>query len=199
MNRGEPAVRPSDHGRTALQPKPQVPSIVRMATAENADEQGLRLTVRGLTCRDAALIAEWRYAGPWSIYSSKPGSALLRAEDGYFAVDDADSGALIGFGCVGDEARVPGSGDEEGTVDVGVGMAPAMVGRGFGRSFAETVLRHVLTTGNAQRLRAVVRSWNERSLRLSRGSGFAEAGRHVCVQNGEPVTYVVLVRELAAR
>ena len=47
-------------------------------------------------------------------------------------------------------------------------------------------------------LRAVVQGWNERSLRLARGLGFRDAGTHQCVQDGKPVTYVLLVRPAEA-
>jgi L-amino acid N-acyltransferase YncA len=42
-------------------------------------------------------------------------------------------------------------------------------------------------------VRAVVQSWNTRSLRLLRTLGFLESGRHVCVQNSRPVEYVVVL------
>ena len=47
-------------------------------------------------------------------------------------------------------------------------------------------------------LRAVVQRWNERSLRLARGLGFRDAGTHQCVQDGNDVSYVVLVRPAEA-
>jgi len=43
-----------------------------------------------------------------------------------------------------------------------------------------------------------VQGWNERSLRLARGLGFRDAGTHQCVQDGKPVTYVLLVRPAEA-
>jgi [ribosomal protein S18]-alanine N-acetyltransferase len=165
-----------------------------MTTSDHAKKQAMRFVVRQLTSTDAELISQWQYDGPWSVYSSRPGGAPLRAGDGYFAVEQAETGALVGYGCFGAEARVPGLTEEPGIVDVDVGMAPAMVGRGFGRAFAGAVLSHILATTEARQLRAVVQSWNERSLRLTRGLGFAEVGVHTCVQGGRSVEYIVLLR-----
>jgi ribosomal-protein-alanine N-acetyltransferase len=53
------------------------------------------------------------------------------------------------------------------------------------------VLDHFRSSG-AVRLRAVVQSWNERSLRLTRSLGFAETGTHRCHQEGREVDYTVL-------
>jgi RimJ/RimL family protein N-acetyltransferase len=53
------------------------------------------------------------------------------------------------------------------------------VGGGHGAEFGAAVLAHYRATTGAARLRAVVQSWNERSLRLTRALGFAETGRHV--------------------
>ncbi len=150
------------------------------------------LTVRPLTAGDARRIAGWRYDGPWRIYDPRPETGLLSDLPGYLAVAGADGGPLVGFCCSGPEALVPGLAVEEGVLDVGVGMDPAMVGRGNGARFAAAVLDHYRTTTGARRLRAVVQSWNERSLRLTRSAGFTPAGEHVCEQNGEQVRYTVV-------
>ncbi|MFG1950958.1 hypothetical protein [Micromonospora sp. NPDC048830] len=57
------------------------------------------------------------------------------------------------------------------------------------------VLDHYRSLTGVRRLRAVVQSWNERSLRLTRSLGFVEVGKHVCEQDGVPVEYAVLVAE----
>jgi ribosomal-protein-alanine N-acetyltransferase len=144
------------------------------------------LVVRPLTAADAAEIATWRYPAPWQVYDSGP--ELLRAEDGYQAV--AGGGVLVGFCCSGGEARVPGLAEAPGILDIGVGMNPAGTGSGHGLAFGRAVLGHF----GPIPLRAVVQSWNERSLRLTRKLGFTETGRHSCRQNGLDVEYRVLVR-----
>jgi ribosomal-protein-alanine N-acetyltransferase len=45
-----------------------------------------------------------------------------------------------------------------------------------------------------RQLRALVQSWNERSVRLSRRLGFVDVGEFICVQRGRHVGYRVLVK-----
>jgi [ribosomal protein S18]-alanine N-acetyltransferase len=79
-------------------------------------------------------------------------------------------------------------------VDVGVGMRPDLVGRGLGRTFGAVVLDQIRDMCGDQPLRAVIQSWNKRSLRLSRRLGFGVAGIHRCEQDGQEVSYTILVR-----
>lgn len=148
--------------------------------------------VRPLELSDAEAIAAWRYEGPWSVYDSRPGDGLLSAADGYHAVAD-EAGSLVGFLCLGQEARVPGLAADENVVDVGVGMRPDLVGHGLGPAFGAAVLDYVRGRRGDLPLRAVVQSWNERSLRLTRRLGFRVNGTHSCIQDGREVSYTVLV------
>lgn len=157
-----------------------------------------RLLVSALVEADSQDIAGWRYSGPWQCYDLRPEDGPIEADDGYLAVVGDPGGELVGFLCTGEEARVPGIAEEPGVVDVGVGMRPELVGQGQGARFGEVVLEHPRTLG-ATRARAVVQSWNERSIRTARRMGFAANGRHSCRQDGRDVEYVVLEMELGPR
>jgi ribosomal-protein-alanine N-acetyltransferase len=150
------------------------------------------LIIRPITDADADLIAMWQYDGPWRVYDSRPDDRL-RAESGYEAVADAATGALVGFICLGPEARVPGVEATPGVVDVGAGMRPELVGTRIGSEFGGVILAHIKAVAGEARLRAVVQSWNERSLRLCAGLGFRAVGTHTCTHDGKDVTYVVLM------
>jgi RimJ/RimL family protein N-acetyltransferase len=153
------------------------------------------LIVRPLTAADAEVIATWQYDGPWRVYDSSP-EDRLRAESGYEAVADGITGELVGFICVGPEARVPGVEAEPGVVDVGAGLRPDLVGTRVGSDFGATILAHIQAAAGPARLRALVQSWNERSLRLCARLGFRAVGTHTCVQDGKDVTYTVLVTDV---
>src|SRR5919112_1793756 len=150
------------------------------------------MRVRDLTPADLEDIAGWRYDDRWAVYDS---DGPLDPGLGYWAVvDDVPSGdgtaeRLVGFGCLGEDARVPGLTEADGVLDVGVGMRPDLVGQGLGPDFATTVLDFARQRG-ATRLRAVVQDWNTRSLRLVERLGFVRTGMHPV---GD-VTFVVVER-----
>ena len=148
--------------------------------------------MRGFTDADALAVATWRYDGPWSIYNvSEPTG--LSSENGYHAIIDSPTGVLVGFLCLGTEARVPGLAKDAGIADLGVGIDPQLVGLGGGRTLISPVLEWVRSNWPNMKLRAVVQEWNERSLRLCLALGFEEVNRLQVVQKGQTVTYVVLV------
>ena len=105
-----------------------------------------------------------------------------------------NSEELIGLCCIGIEARIAGMNEDSAILDVGMGMNPQLVGRGNGAQFGETVLQYLDLHHSGVTLRAVVQSWNERSLRLTRRLGFQEAGELIAIQGGRPVTYRVVRR-----
>lgn len=146
--------------------------------------------LRPMAADDGEAVAHWRYPGPWAVYDV---TGPLDPAEGYWSVVDG-SAALAGFACFGVEARVPGLDERAGVLDVGVGMRPELTGQRRGAPFAEAVLRHARDVACARRVRAAVQEWNERSLRLLRGLGFAETGRHDVPSQSQ--RYVVLERDL---
>lgn len=151
----------------------------------------MTMRVRDLTPADLDDIAGWRYDDRWAVYDS---DGPLDPELGYWAVVEGsrENERLVGFGCLGDDARVPGLPEADGVLDVGVGMRPDLVGQGRGPEFAATVIDFAHARG-ATRLRAVVQDWNIRSLRLVERLGFVRVGTH----DVGDVTFVVVERETA--
>jgi RimJ/RimL family protein N-acetyltransferase len=142
---------------------------------------------RELTVEEAERPLGWRYPEPYATYDAQ---GPLGRDLGFFAVEDED-GDLVGFGCAGAEARVPGVEEEPGTIDVGYGMRPDLVGRGLGREFVGAVLAHVANRHPSARLRMSILRWNDRSRRVAEAHGFRTVDRA-----GE---FDVLVREAPRR
>ena len=77
----------------------------------------MTMRVRDLTQADLEDIAGWRYDDHWAVYDS---AGPLDPGLGYWAVvDDVPSGdgtveRLVGFGCLGEDARVPGLAEVDG-------------------------------------------------------------------------------------
>ena len=93
------------------------------------------MEVRPLSAADTKAIATWRYPGRYSTYDERE---LVTPQRGYWAVVHRDE--LVGRCCFGPEARVPGIDEEEGTLDVGYGMRPDLVGQGLGHAFVTAIL-----------------------------------------------------------
>jgi [ribosomal protein S18]-alanine N-acetyltransferase len=151
------------------------------------------LEVRSWTPADAQSVAGWRHPGRWSVYDQRDGDGMTAA-GGYRAVVAADDGRLIGFYCVGGEALVPGVEPDAEVVDLGVGMAPVYAGNGRGNAFLQAVLDDLGRQLRAKPVRALIQTWNGRSLSLARRFGFLEVGTHRCVQDGSEIDYTVVVR-----
>jgi hypothetical protein len=84
------------------------------------------LRFRVLTAEDAATILSWQYAPPYDFYnhagpSREAVADLLRPEYGYHAIQCAQ-GRMIGYFCVGADARVPGSKYDNSALDLGMGL-----------------------------------------------------------------------------
>ena len=141
------------------------------------------MQARELTVDEAERPLGWHYSGPYATYDA---DGPLRRELGFFAVED-DAEGLVGYGCIGAEARVPGVEKEPGTVDVGYGMRPDLTGQGRGREFVGAILAHVVAGQPDARLRMSILRWNERSRRVAEAHGFRIVG-----EAGE---FDVLVRE----
>jgi L-amino acid N-acyltransferase YncA len=157
-----------------------------------------RLAVRSWTPADDQAVAQWRYSGRWSVYDQNDGNHMAADDEteaaGYRAVVAADDGTLVGYYCVGSEALVPGIESDDALIDLGVGMAPEFVGDGRGKAFLQAVLDDVARELPAKSVRALIQSWNTRSLSLARAFGFAVAGAHRCGQGGNEVDYTIVVR-----
>jgi len=72
---------------------------------------------RELTADEAERPLGWRYPEPHATYDAE---GPLGQGLGFFAVDD-DEGNLVGFGCVGAEARVPRRSPARSTSATGCG------------------------------------------------------------------------------
>jgi ribosomal-protein-alanine N-acetyltransferase len=81
------------------------------------------VTVRALTALDAKTISGWRYQDPWSVYDLNDATALS-AGRGFHAITAGPTNTLVGFACLGPEARVEGLTEEPGVTD-GFLSAPA--------------------------------------------------------------------------
>ena len=146
------------------------------------------LSVRRLTPADAEAIATWRYPGRESTYDElEP----VTPERGYWAV--TREGELVGKCCFGAPARVPPVEEEEGTLDVGYGLRPDLIGKGLGPAFVEAILDFACREFAPRRFRVLILDWNRRSQKVAAALGFRE---HEVVRSREG-DFIVLTRPAA--
>jgi RimJ/RimL family protein N-acetyltransferase len=69
---------------------------------------------------------------------------------------------------------VAGAAGEAGTLDIGYGMRPELMGGGDGRRFVAAILEFALQREAPRRLRLFVLDWNGRSRRVAAAHGFVE-------------------------
>jgi ribosomal-protein-alanine N-acetyltransferase len=154
-----------------------------------------------LTGADAVAIAAWRYPQPFDVYDADGEEADAgypppdEAGLGYYVVRD-ESGDVAAFVCFGPEGRVPGQDDEDGTLDIGMGVRPDLLSSGLGSSLIPLVLIEAVQRCAPRRVRTAVAAFNERSLRLCARAGLVERRRFVGPR-GEP--FVELVGDLMPR
>ena len=146
------------------------------------------MEIRALTRAEMEAIAAWRYPGRYSTYDFDDASDL---EHDHWAVTDA--GALIGYCCFGEPARVPGATAEPGTLDIGYGMTPDRTGRGDGGRFVAAIVAFAAERWDHRRFRLYVLAWNERSRKVAARNGFVD-GPTIDSDEGP---FVVMSRERA--
>ncbi len=121
--------------------------------------------------------AAWRHDPPYDVYNiTQPVDEAV----GYFlrigthVIDRA--GELAAFFTFGSDARVPGGDYSVAALDVGLGVKPALTGRGLGRSFVKAVVQFAAAT-TADPLRVTIAGGNQRAQRVWLDNGFAETQR----------------------
>jgi RimJ/RimL family protein N-acetyltransferase len=137
-----------------------------------------RVRFRSLSRDDAAVIAQWRYLPPYDFYNhpcrdEEAAGELLRPEYNYNAIEDS-TGRLIGYFCLGPDARVPGWDYDNSALDLGMGLDPALIGQGLGTTCLRAILVDLRTQKTKQAIRATVAEWNQRAFRLCHRAGFVE-------------------------
>jgi [ribosomal protein S18]-alanine N-acetyltransferase len=155
-------------------------------------------TFSPMTQANASEIAAWHYPGPYAVYDMTPPGAepdlseLLDARSPHFAVSD-ERDKLIGFGAFGTAAEVAGDrpgpalySPGERTLAVGLGLRPALTGRGLGLPFVLAGLDFARQRFQPEAFRMWVLAWNERAIRVYERAGFQRLGvRHIRNPVGE--------------
>jgi [ribosomal protein S18]-alanine N-acetyltransferase len=137
---------------------------------------GDRLEFQPLDEPTAQNIISWEHPPPYDLYNliEENLPILLNPDNRYYAVRTG-SGELIGYCCLGDDARVPGGSYrvfEPGVLDIGVGLRPDWTGKRFGETFIQSILQFSDQEFQPAVFRVSIADFNLRSRRAFEKVGF---------------------------
>ncbi|NLT40329.1 MAG: GNAT family N-acetyltransferase [Clostridiales bacterium] len=123
----------------------------------------------------ALIISGWKYEGNYAVYSfERNEDTLLELLSGnYYACLKGIK--LIGYYCFGSSARIPTLQKwvyDSDALDIGLGMAPSLCGRGLGYDFLRKGMEFAAHNFKPARLRLTVAEFNERAARVYERAGF---------------------------
>jgi len=147
--------------------------------------------IRPMSADDAQAVAAWRYDGAYAFYdwdrdADDLAELLDPSEWGrrYFAADDAD-GELAGFFVVKHAG---------GVAEIGLGLRPALTGRGLGGAFLDAGLRFAAERFGTRNFALAVAAFNQRAITVYERAGFREVRRYEHATNGGVHEFVWMTR-----
>ena len=156
--------------------------------------ESLPITLVPMNDECAQVIAKWHYEDPYSFYDPENDpedlAELLDAtarEGVYYSALD-ERGELVGFFCFDID-------DNDGTVEIGLGMRPDLTGKGNGLGFLLAGLRFAEATFSRHTYRLNVAAFNERAMRVYEKAGFRRTGNFMRRTNGGEFPFVEMTRE----
>ncbi|WP_247901506.1 GNAT family N-acetyltransferase [Paenibacillus pabuli] len=145
---------------------------------------------------DAETIVTWTYENEYAMYSFSESNEdiheLMNGE--YFSVLD-ERERLVGFICCGESARVPGGitiglYQEEGYLDIGLGLDPDLTGQKIGSVFLKQSLVFLQNQFKSSQFRLVVATFNERAIKVYERTGFQKDKAFYSKVNNEDMLFI---------
>ncbi len=148
----------------------------------------------------AHAVVAWRYEVPYDFYDVANDPEGLEEllgpperREGYYAVLSDDE--LVGFFCYGPGGRLQGFDyPDDGSVDVGLGLKPDLIGRGRGLGFVRAGLEFGRRSFSPAGFRLFVATFNERAIRVYEHAGFRRLEVFVRHKNGVDQPFLLMTR-----
>ena len=153
------------------------------------------LQLTPLSEADARSILQWRYSPPYDWYNPPPLSdeAVANLIDPQWQFHSIKAGdALIAYASFGNDGRVTGGDYSDPAIDIGLGVAPTLTGRGLGAIVLQAILVFAQTSFQSLAARLTVARFNQRAIRLYERAGFQPTQEFT----HERVAYWVMVKPL---
>lgn len=139
----------------------------------------MKLKLENMDQEFASEILSWRYDPPYDFYNNEHDAESIKEflEDSNSVIVN-DNGELIGFYCAGSSAQVPlgtkVGAYREDIIDIGLGMAPTLTGKGNGFTFFSFVVEALYKTYGNVPVRLTVATFNQRAIQLYKKFGFVK-------------------------
>ena len=99
---------------------------------------------------------------------------------------------MIAYASFGNDGRVTGGDYSDSAIDIGLGLAPMLTGRGLGAIVLQAILKFAEKTFRRPAARLTVARFNQRAIRLYERAGFKATQEFT----HERVAYWVMVKSL---
>lgn len=146
----------------------------------------------------AVWVASWRYGPPYDVYNADPANVeedvayFLDPTNCYYKILDA-TGEVLGFASFGPDGQVPGGDYRAEALDLGIGLAPELTGRGLGPEIVQAMLAFAREQfGPVPAFRTTIARFNKRSRRVCEKLGFT-VRQHFTAGSGQP--FLVMQRD----
>ena len=158
----------------------------------------MQLHIKKMTVKKARHILAWKYEEPYDFYNNEgTDEALEEMFDGSYYALLNEQNDVVGFFCIGENARVP-IGHQFGVyvddfVDLGLGMHPNLIGKGNGTAFCTYIIQYIENHYGGKPIRLTVAKFNKRAIHLYEKLGFVKAAEFAS-KTTEFMTMIKMVR-----
>lgn len=133
-----------------------------------------------LSEKAAKQICEWRYEGEYAIYNL---STWEDAVKGHWPITNEVKRTLEFRGVLNSQGQLSGffrmSMNEEGYIEVALGMKPNLCGQGLGKSFVREITRYVEAQAPNRQICIEVRQFNQRAIKCYAAVGYEIIKEHM--------------------
>lgn len=161
------------------------------------------LSYHPMKIADAGKIVTWKYENEYAMYSfSESNEDIQELMSGeYFSVLD-ELERVVGFICCGESARVPGGASiglyqEEGYLDIGLGLDPDLTGQKIGCVFLKQSLVFLQNHFKSSQFRLVVATFNERAIKVYERIGFKRDKEFYSKVHDEDMLFISMKLEMS--
>lgn len=145
-------------------------------------------------------ILNWRYRIPYACYNlhkadnrNEDINYYLNPDNWFYIISILNLG-LAGYCCFGEEARVPGGPVKDVCIDIGLGLAPVLVGQGLGLPYTQYVMDLAIDLFPVKNLRLSVAKFNHRAIKVYERAGFFKYSEFLRTEDGSPFVCMVCDR-----